>query len=104
MKAAETTKAACATHFMIIGAEDASRSSAIVTPGSATTTVTGSVAYTDFSPATVSEIIKPYIYSCCELSSRGARASGRFHRGRDHSVHWLAREARLTAHRPGVAF
>ncbi len=59
LKAAETTKAAGGTHFMIVGAEDASRSDAIVSPASATTTVTGSVAYTSFSPATVSEIIKP---------------------------------------------
>jgi len=38
LKAAETTKAAGGTHFIIVGAADASRTGTIVTPGQATTT------------------------------------------------------------------
>src|SRR5262245_46186575 len=41
LKAAETATAAGATHFQIINAADASRSSTIVTPGATTTTLVG---------------------------------------------------------------
>jgi hypothetical protein len=59
LKAAETTKLAGATHFLIISAADASRSGAIVSPGQATTTFYGNTASTTYSPATVHNFIKP---------------------------------------------
>lgn len=59
LKAAETTKRNGGTHFMLVGAEDASRVDQIVTPGSAHTTYSGNYAYTSFSPAMAHSIFKP---------------------------------------------
>ena len=59
LKAAETTRSAGATHFMIISAADASRTGAIISPGQATTTFHGNTASTTYSPATAHNYIKP---------------------------------------------
>jgi uncharacterized protein (UPF0333 family) len=59
LKAAETTKAAGATHFAIISAADATTSDTIVVPGTSTTTFSGNTAYTTRSPGYVDNIIKP---------------------------------------------
>ena len=59
LKAAETTKTAGHTHFMIIEKTDASSVATIVNDGSATTHFVGNTAYTDYSPATVSTFFKP---------------------------------------------
>src|SRR5262245_16082424 len=59
LKAAETTKKAGGTHFAIISANDASRTHTVVDPGSAQTTYGGGMAFTTYSPATVSQYIKP---------------------------------------------
>lgn len=59
LKAAETTKAAGGTHFRIVSAEDATKQGAFVSPGQATTTFYGNTASTTYSPATVTEIVKP---------------------------------------------
>lgn len=59
LKAAETTKEAGATHFAIVGAEDASRSDTISTPGHARTSVVGNTAYTTYSPGYVQNVFKP---------------------------------------------
>jgi len=59
LKAAETTKDAGATHFVIIGAADATRTDQIVVPGTSTTTFSGNTAYTTRSPGYVDNIIKP---------------------------------------------
>jgi hypothetical protein len=59
LKAAETTKAAGATHFVIISAADATKSETIIMPGTSTTTFSGNTAYTTRSPGYVDNIIKP---------------------------------------------
>ncbi|RTL64640.1 MAG: hypothetical protein EKK41_21140 [Hyphomicrobiales bacterium] len=59
LKAAETTKQAGGTHFMIVGAADASRTGTIVTPGQAQTTVSGNTAMTTYTPAQAHSFIKP---------------------------------------------
>jgi len=59
LKAAETTQAAGGSHFQIISAADASRSSTFVTPGSSTTTFVGNQAFTTTSPGSVDTVIKP---------------------------------------------
>ena len=59
LKAAETTKAAGGTHFLIVGAEDASRVSYDYSPGRATTTFSGNIASTTYSPARATADIKP---------------------------------------------
>jgi len=59
LKAAETAKAAGGTHFLIISAQDASTSGAIVMPGQAQTSVYGNTAYTSYSPPTTIRINKP---------------------------------------------
>ena len=59
LKAAETTKAAGATHFAIISAADATRTDQIFVPGTSTTTISGNTAYTTRSPGYVDNIIKP---------------------------------------------
>lgn len=59
LKAAETTRDAGGTHFMIISAEDASRTGAIISPGQATTTFHGNTASTTYSPAVAHNYIKP---------------------------------------------
>ena len=59
MKAAETTKAAGGTHFIIASSQDATRNRAIVTPPSASTTYGGGYAVTTFNPGVVYNIVKP---------------------------------------------
>jgi hypothetical protein len=59
LKAAETTKAAGATHFAIITSANASRAGSFVTPGQAQTSVMGNMAVTTYSPAMVHSYIKP---------------------------------------------
>jgi hypothetical protein len=59
LKAAETTRAAGATHFQIVSEADASRASTIVTPGTSTTSFVGQQAYTTTSPGSVDTVIKP---------------------------------------------
>ena len=63
LKAAETTKAAGGTHFLIVNSSDASRTGTIVTPGQATTTAYGNGGYatatTTYTPAMASSFIKP---------------------------------------------
>jgi hypothetical protein len=59
MKAAETTKAAGATHFFVGASRDQTLQGTVVTPGSAQTTVSGRTATTTFSPSTVSTYVKP---------------------------------------------
>lgn len=59
LKAAETTKAAGGTHFLLIGASDASRVGVVTTPGTATTNVIGNTAFTTYNPGITSEYIKP---------------------------------------------
>jgi len=56
LKAAETTKAAGATHFAIVGAADASSTGSVVVPGQSRTSFVGNSAYT---PATAYNFIKP---------------------------------------------
>ena len=45
LKAAETTKDAGATHFVIISAADATTAATVVVPGTSTTTFSGNTAY-----------------------------------------------------------
>jgi hypothetical protein len=59
LKAAETTKQAGATHFVIIRAADASRIGAFATPGQMQTSVVGNTAYTTYMPGMVHPYIKP---------------------------------------------
>jgi len=59
LKAAETTKAAGGTHFVISGSQDASRQGAITTPATAQTTFSGGSAFTTFSPGSVYTYVKP---------------------------------------------
>lgn len=59
LKAAETTKAAGGTHFVLISAADATRVETMTTPGTATTTVSGGTAFTTYQPGYTSEFIKP---------------------------------------------
>jgi hypothetical protein len=59
LKAAETTKTAGGTHFVMIGSGDASTTGTISTPGHAQTTLVGRTAYTTYNPGTVSHYIKP---------------------------------------------
>ena len=59
LKAAETTRQAGGTHFVIMGGEDASRAIYLSTPGTATTTYSGNRAYTSFDPGSVDKLIKP---------------------------------------------
>jgi hypothetical protein len=59
LKAAETTQAAGGSHFQIISAADASRSSTIVTPGTSSTTFVGNQALTTTTPGSVDTVIKP---------------------------------------------
>jgi hypothetical protein len=57
LNAAETAKGA--SHFIMISAADATRVDTIVTPGTANTSVYGNTAYTTYSPATSTPIVKP---------------------------------------------
>jgi len=59
LKAAETTKAAGATHFAIVGAADASSTGSVVVPGQSRTSFVGNSAYTTYTPATAYNFIKP---------------------------------------------
>lgn len=59
LKAAETARNAGGTHFMMISAEDASRTGAYVMPGQAQTSFNGNVATTTYSPPTAIPIHKP---------------------------------------------
>jgi len=61
LKAAETARAAGASHFMMISAADASSTGTIVTPGQAQTTFNPytNTASTTYSPATAIPINKP---------------------------------------------
>ncbi len=59
LKAAETTRQAGATHFVIEGGEDATRTGYVTTPGTATTTLQGNRAYTTVNPGTVDRLVKP---------------------------------------------
>ncbi|MDA9545853.1 hypothetical protein ACM43_15780 [Bradyrhizobium sp. CCBAU 45321] len=59
LKAAETTQAAGGTHFQIISAADASRTSTVVTPGTSNTTFVGNQAVTTTSPGSVDTVIRP---------------------------------------------
>jgi hypothetical protein len=59
LKAAETAKANGATHFVLISAADASSVGQFVTPGNATTTVSGRTAYTTYSPSQVQSVYRP---------------------------------------------
>jgi hypothetical protein len=59
LKAAETTKAAGGTHFVIVDAQDASRVSYDVSPGRATTVFSGNIASTTYSPARAHADVKP---------------------------------------------
>ena len=59
LKAAETTRQAGATHFIILDGADASSSSYITTPGNARTTVSGDRAYTTFDPGSIDKLVKP---------------------------------------------
>ena len=59
LKAAETTKQAGGTHFIISSAANASSAGYITTPGQAQTSVIGNTAYTTYSPGMVHQYIKP---------------------------------------------
>lgn len=59
LKAAETTKAAGATHFVMISGEDATTTGAVVLPGEARTSFHGNTAYTSYSPPSAIKINKP---------------------------------------------
>lgn len=59
LKAAETTLAGGATHFVIISSADASRTGAFSTPGSAHTTFVGDTAFTTWTPGHTSVFVKP---------------------------------------------
>lgn len=59
LKAAETTRQAGGTHFMVISAGDASSASYVTTPGQIQTSVIGNTAYTTYSPGSTHQIFKP---------------------------------------------
>lgn len=59
LKAAETTRAAGATHFMIVSSEDATRTGYIETASTARTTVSGNTAHTTFDPGAKIQLVKP---------------------------------------------
>ncbi len=59
LKAAETTKSAGATHFIVISSADASRSDIVASPGYAQTNFIGKVAFTTYNPGSVHQIMKP---------------------------------------------
>lgn len=59
LKAAETTKAAGASHFMLVSAQDASEAGTIVSQGHAATTFDGSTASTTYSLPTVTNYVRP---------------------------------------------
>jgi hypothetical protein len=59
LKAAETTKQAGGSYFVIVSAADASRSNYITTAGHSQTSVIGNTAYTTYSPGSVYNMFKP---------------------------------------------
>lgn len=59
LKAAETTRQHSGTHFAIIGANDASASGVVSTPGYAQTQVIGNAAFTTYTPGSVHQYVKP---------------------------------------------
>ena len=59
LKAAETTKQAGGTHFLVVSAADASRTNYVATAGRAQTTLVGNTAYTSYTPGSVYGIFKP---------------------------------------------
>lgn len=59
LKAAETTVQNGGTHFSVISAADASRTSQVVTSGTARTTFTGNTATTTYDPPKVTSLFKP---------------------------------------------
>lgn len=59
LKAAETTKAAGGTHFVIVSASDATRTNLVSTPGEARTSVYGNSAFTTYSPGSTYQVVKP---------------------------------------------
>jgi hypothetical protein len=59
LKAAEVTQSVGATHFMVVGAADATRVGVIQTPATAQTHVIGNAAFTTVSPGSTIPIIKP---------------------------------------------
>ncbi len=59
LKAAETTKRAGGTHFLVVSAADASSAGYVETSGHAETSYVGNRAYTTFTPASVHEYVKP---------------------------------------------
>lgn len=59
LKAAETTKQAGATHFLVVSAANASSRGSVTTPGSAQTTFSGNVAYTTYQPGQTHEFVRP---------------------------------------------
>jgi hypothetical protein len=59
LKAAETTKAAGGTHFVLISDADASTTGSVVLPGQAQTSFVGHAAYTTYTPPTSINIHKP---------------------------------------------
>lgn len=60
LKAAETTKSVGGTHFQIISAGDASRQVSYTSPGSSQTTLVGrNSAFTTYTPAETTTLIKP---------------------------------------------
>src|SRR5262244_560949 len=59
LKAAETTQASGGTHFQIVSAADASRTSTIVSPGTSSTSFVGNQAFTTTTPGSVDTVIRP---------------------------------------------
>jgi hypothetical protein len=59
LKAAETTKKAGGTHFMIISASDASTAGTISAPGQMQTSVYGNTAYSTYTPGSTTVFVKP---------------------------------------------
>lgn len=59
LKAAETTRRAGGTHFMVISSGDASSTGYVSTPGQAHTSIIGNTALTTYSPGMVHQYIKP---------------------------------------------
>jgi hypothetical protein len=59
LKAAETTRSAGGTHFVMMSSGDASTTGTISTPGQVRTSVVGNTAFTTYNPGSVSRYIKP---------------------------------------------
>jgi len=59
LKAAEVTKQAGGSHFIVTNAADASRTDYVATPGHAKTSIVGNTSYTSYTPGTVHGLFKP---------------------------------------------